>query len=238
MINIQNISVSFGKKDVLKDINIQEGQKIAIVGDSGCGKSTLARLIINLISPKTGNIVVGGMPIKKMNKKQKSKTVQMVFQHPKSSFNNKIKIRFQLDEVCKINNLNVDIDEYLKKFGLDTKLLDRYPFQVSGGEAQRLSIIRSMILNPKILLLDEPTSVLDVSTQAEIMNTILKLHKENNMTLVLISHDLELVSKVCDYVVIINDSKIIEQGRTKDILTNPHNDYTKVLVDNFKFFND
>ncbi len=240
MIDIKNVSMTFEKKEVLRDISfsVKSGRKIAIIGDSGSGKSTLARIIVGLIKPTKGEVFLNDASVSKLSRKDKGKIIQMVFQHPQSSFDPKRKIGFQLMEPYKIHGIKYEnkIDDFLSYFALDSNLLDRYPFQISGGEAQRLSIIKCLTLNPNILILDEPTSMLDVSIQAEIINFLLGIQKIRKMTFIFVSHDLELVSKVCDEIIVINDKKIIEYGNVNDILDNPQNEYTKELIDSFKYF--
>ncbi len=238
MIEVKNISMQFGNQQILNDISfyIKKGTKFAIIGDSGCGKSTLARIIMNLVSPTKGDVFINGRKIKHYVRKEKAKKIQMVFQHPVSSFNPRIKLRKQIEEPLKINNLSADIEKYLLNFGLKSCILERYPFQISGGEAQRLSIIRFLITNPDILILDEPTSMLDVSTQAEVFNYLQEYQEKNQITFILISHDIELVSQVCDYIVVINEGKIIEMDYVKNILSEPKCAYTKKMIENFEFF--
>lgn len=232
--------MKYGKKQVLDHMSfaVEKGKKIAIVGDSGCGKSTLARIIINLLSPTSGEVLIDGRPVKKLKRHEKAKRIQMVFQHPINSFNPKKKIGSQLEEASRLNGLPYNASGYLNEFGLKDDLLDRYPFQISGGEAQRLSIIRSISLKPQILILDEPTSMLDVSTQAEVFHYLLNYQRANDITLVLISHDIELVSRVCDEIIIINEGKISEMGKANDIMEKPKTAYTRELIEKFKFFDE
>jgi peptide/nickel transport system ATP-binding protein len=240
MIDIKNVSMKFDKKEVLRDISfsVKSGSKIAIIGDSGSGKSTLAKIIVGLIKPTKGEVFLNDVSVSKFSRKDKGKIIQMVFQHPQSSFDPKRKIGFQLKEPYKIHKIKIEneIDDLLNFFSLDSNLLDRYPFQISGGEAQRLSIIKCLTLNPGILILDEPTSMLDVSIQAEIINFLLDIQKIRKMTFVFVSHDLELVSKVCDEIIVIDDKKIIESGNVNEILNNPQKEYTKELINSFKYF--
>lgn len=238
MIKLSGISMRYGKKEVLNkiDLMIDKGSRVAIVGDSGCGKSTLARIMIHLTKASEGKVLLNGKDLVRLNRKEKATMIQMVFQHPITSFNPKKKIGHQLSEVLKIHQLEKELSTYLEQFALSDTLLDRYPFQISGGEAQRLSIIRALLLDPEILVLDEATSMLDVSSQAEVFQHLLSYQEEKNITLIVIAHDLELVSKVCDEIVIINEGKIIESGSAKMILDAPKTKYTKTLVESFNFF--
>ncbi|GMQ57470.1 hypothetical protein AN1V17_18650 [Vallitalea sediminicola] len=240
MIKVENVSMRFKKREVLENINftVEPGTKVGIVGDSGSGKSTLARLITGLAIPTKGQIYLNGVKTTEYRRKEKSKVVQMIFQHPQSSFDGKRKIGYQLEEVGRIHNRDYleEIKRLLNTFLVDDKLMDRYPYQISGGEAQRLSIIRCLLLKPKVLILDEPTSMLDVSVQAEIIDFLLSVQKLEKMTFVFVSHDIELVSHVCDKIIIIDNKQIIEEGTIEEVIEQPKSTYTKNLIESFEYF--
>lgn len=250
MISIENVTKSFkqgfNKKFLAVDdvtIRVKEGTVFGIAGNSGCGKSTLARIIVGLIDSSKGSVKLNSINIKELQRKEISRLVQIIFQHPESSFDPKMKIKDSLLEPIIINRLYTvketekKIKDLMVLFGLKEILLDRYPNQISGGEAQRLAILRAVSLEPKIIVFDEPTSMLDVSVQASIFNLLKDLQKRLNLTYIVISHDLEVLSRVCSNLVIINKGKIVDIGNTKDVLENPKSNYTKKLIESFKFFN-
>lgn len=249
MININKITMTykhgiFNSFTALDNINfeIKAGTVFGIAGNSGCGKSTLARIIMGLLKPTYGEINIDGKNIETLNRKDISKYIQIIFQHPESSFDPKMKFGDSLVEALKIGrslkiiDIKNKINEFTSLVGLSSDLLERYPHEVSGGEAQRFSIVRALSLEPKILLLDEATSMLDVSVQAKIFEILMNMREKFNITLIIISHDLEVLTKVCDELLIMNDGKIVEIGITENILKNPKSEYTKKLIENFGFF--
>jgi len=224
------------------DLNIGKGVSFGIAGNSGCGKSTIARMITGLEKSTSGRIEIAGRNIEKLSRRDISQYVQIIFQHPESSFDPKIKFGNSLTEALKISkgfSLSKGmkkINELMDLVGLHTDLLERYPHEVSGGEAQRLSIVRALSLEAEVLILDEATSMLDLSVQARIFEIIMEIKNRFNITLIIISHDLELLSKVCDELAIMKDGEIIEKGDTENIMENPEMEYTKKLIENFEFF--
>ena len=167
--------------------------------------------------------------------------VQMVFQNPEASLEPSMKIRQSMIEVLKIHHMiesNEEawnkIESVLEKVGVEHHLLDRYPHQISGGEAQRLVICRALLLEPQILILDEPTSMLDVSVQARIMRTLNELQKEFHLTYLYITHDIELLERTSDRIGVMNQGKLVEQGETKMIMEYPSHPYTQKLIRSYK----
>lgn len=254
MIEIKNLNKTFKNGIIrkntvhaVKDVSfsIKKGQTLGLAGNSGCGKSTISKMILGLIKPDSGQILVDNQDLMLLNQNQlKSyrKKVQIIFQHPDSSLNPQKKIFDSLLEPMKIHNMYTKderiekVYETIKLVGLNERLLDRYPHQISGGEAQRVIISRALTLNPEILILDEPTSMLDVSIQAHIMNILKGLQQKLNLTYLFISHDLDVLKYLSDDLAIMNKGEIIEIGKCDEIINNPKEEFSKKLISDFSLF--
>ena len=222
-------------------IDIKEGEVLGVVGESGSGKSTLARCILKLQKPSSGKISVFSNDILKMNKKQTKKfrkNIQIVFQDPFSSLNPRMTVSETLLEPLKVffqkatKNLSIKkITSCLEDVGLNATFLGRYPHELSGGQCQRVAIARALISEPKLLVCDEAVSALDASIRSEIIELLLKLQQDKKLTMLFIAHDLAVVNKICDRVVVMHQGKLIEQGETKRIFQHPTSQYTKDLLD-------
>lgn len=225
-------------------LEILSGEILGIVGESGCGKSTLAKLIVNLEELTKGRIFFEDGEIDELFKKDNlyfRKTVQMVFQNPFDSFDPRYTVSKILIETLNIHNIGGSkkerydiITKGLEEVGLipAKEFLERYPHELSGGQLQRISILRTMLLKPKVLIADEPVSMLDVSVRADIIKMLQTLAKINNTTLLFISHDINTVRYISDRVVVMYLGKIVEEGITDDVLHNPQHPYTKALISN------
>jgi oligopeptide/dipeptide ABC transporter ATP-binding protein len=220
-------------------LDLTEGEIYAIAGESGCGKSTLAKAIMHLTPIKSGEIVYMGENISKYNSaqlKEYRKNVQMVFQNPYSSLNPKMTIRQTLSEPLEINTklskeeINKKVCDIVKKVGLDEHQLELYPHEFSGGQRQRIAIARALILEPKIIIADEPVSALDASIQAQILNLLNDLKREFNLTLLFISHDLSVIRFLADKVGIMYLGELVEYGLKDEIFSSPTHPYTKALL--------
>lgn len=234
--------------DAVRDVSfsIEKGKSLGIAGNSGCGKSTIARMVMGLIPPDSGEIYlekekVNGLKQKEM--KQIRRQMQIIFQHPESSLDPRKKILSSLLEPMEIHGIGENREERMAKveqlfsmLGLSDRLYGRYPHQISGGEAQRIIIARALTMDPKVMILDEPTSMLDVSIQAHIMNLLKDLQKSLGLTYLLISHDLEVLCWFCDEISIMNQGELIETGTREQILNTPQKPFTKELVDSFFAF--
>jgi len=218
--------------------SVEQGKTLAIVGESGCGKSTLAR-IITLIDPATsGDLFIDGVKIdiaKKALTPELRRKVQIVFQNPYGSLNPRQKIGDVLAEPLLINT-NVPADErreramtMLKKVGLQEVHFNRYPHMFSGGQRQRIAIARALMLNPSLLVLDEPVSALDLSVQAQVLNLLADLQDEFKLTYVFISHDLSVVRYIADSVMVMYFGEAVEYGTRDEVFNNPQHGYTKSL---------
>ena len=236
----------FSKTEHLKAVNnlsfdIKEGEILGVVGESGSGKSTLARSILKLQKPTGGSISVFGENILRMNNKQTKKfrkNIQVVFQDPFSSLNPRMTVSEILAEpldsffpkTTKIDAIQT-ITGCLDDVGLGAGFLGRYPHELSGGQCQRVAIARALISKPKLLVCDEAVSALDASIRAEIIELLLKLKQHKKLTMIFIAHDLAVVKKICDRVLVMQKGILIEQGKTNTVFQNPANQYTKDLLD-------
>ena len=220
------------------DFAVEQGKTLAIVGESGSGKSTLARIIALIDRPSGGVLKVAGEPVdigrKKLTPAMRSK-VQMVFQNPYGSLNPRQKVGDLLMEPLLINT-SLPADErrakaeaMLAKVGLAPEHFNRYPHMFSGGQRQRIAIARALMLNPALLVLDEPVSALDLSVQAQVLNLLADLQDEFNLTYVFISHDLSVVRYIADSVMVMYFGEAVEYGTRDEVFENPQHSYTKSL---------
>jgi oligopeptide transport system ATP-binding protein len=221
------------------DFTVREGETFGLVGESGCGKSTTARLIIRLLTPTDGSIYFQGEEISKLSKaqiKEFRKNVQMVFQDPYASLHPRMTIEQTLMEPMKIfgigtiNERKKRVAELLEIVGLDARYAKRYPHEFSGGQRQRIGIARALVLNPKLIILDEPVSALDVSIQSQIINLLKQLQREFNLTYLFISHDLSVVEYMCDRIGVMYLGKMVEVADKQSLFNNPQHPYTQALL--------
>lgn len=220
--------------------SVKKGEILAIAGESGCGKSTLAKAIMKLIQTENGEIFLHGQDVLKLTKKSDLKDfykkVQMIFQNPYASLNPKMKISKILSEPLEINtnlgkkNIDKIVLEKIHSVGLSENALNLYPHEFSGGQRQRIAIARSLVLEPQIIIADEPVSALDVSIQAQIINLLKQLKDEYNLTILFISHDLGVIKYISDKIAIMYLGEIVEYGITEDIFNCPKHPYTKALL--------
>ena len=220
------------------DFSVQKGKTLAIVGESGSGKSTLARIVALIDAPSGGQLLIDGQPVdiaaKRPGPEMRSK-VQMVFQNPYGSLNPRQKIGDVLTEPLVINT-DVPAAErrdrakaMLQKVGLMPEHYNRYPHMFSGGQRQRIAIARALMLNPSLLVLDEPVSALDLSVQAQVLNLLADLQDELGLTYVFVSHDLSVVRYIADEVMVISKGEAVEQASRDEIFANPRHAYTQQL---------
>ena len=242
------------KQRIIKALNnvslsIKKGETLAIVGESGSGKSTLARCLLQLLSLNQGEIFFKGQNLNSLDVKDKKhlkRHIQMVFQDPYASLNPRMKIGEILEEGLLIHGLGNKISrdkkirDMIKKVGLTVADLTKYPHQFSGGQRQRIGIARALIVEPELVICDEPVSALDVSIKAQILLLLKELQKELGLSYLFISHDLRVVRHMADRIVVMHQGKIVEQGPTKAIYEKPKADYTRELLNaipgkHFKF---
>jgi peptide/nickel transport system ATP-binding protein len=236
----------YGKKKVIAvnsvDFEIQKGEIVSIVGESGSGKTTLAKIMLGLLKQTSGEIYFNGN-LRKLNTYKDRlnywKNVQAIFQDPFSSFNQFHKIErvlrdcvglsgLKLTEVGTVSRMREAFDFVNLKY---EELYNKYPFELSGGQMQRVMISRIFMLKPNILIADEPTSMIDVCSRATILDMLMKLRTEINMTIVFITHDVGLSYYISDKIFIMEKGKIVERGKAEDIITKPEHPYTIQLLD-------
>lgn len=223
------------KKEILKNISfdVKEGEIFSIVGQSGAGKSTIGKILLGIEKEDSGEIVFLNRPLEK----RKVQEIQMVFQDPYSSLNPAMKIGSILEEPLKVNGVK-DKDErrkrvkaMLKEIGLDENSEDKYPSELSGGQRQRVVIGAAMILNPKLVVCDEPVASLDLSIQNQILNLIRKFNREYRTTFIFISHDLGVVYNISDRVLLLYKGEIQELRETVEFFKNPQSEYGKYFLE-------
>ena len=235
----------FGRRDRVRavdgvSLDVARGEVHAIVGESGSGKSTLARLIVGLEEPDSGTIGYETVNLpearrKREGRKRFSREVQMVFQNPYSSLNPRKSIRSILSKPFKVHGEDYTKDllkELLSKVDLSPAAvyLDKYPHELSGGQRQRVSIARALALGPKLVVLDEPTSALDVTTKVQILDLLKRLQRDENLTLIFITHELPFLKRIGDHLSVMYNGKVVEKGRSSDIFDNAYHPYTIGLL--------
>ena len=224
---VDGVSLSVNRRDIF-----------GLVGESGSGKTTLGRVMLRLIDPTSGSIFFNGKEISKIKKIDKNmrKKMQIVFQDPYSSLHPRKKIKDIIGSGLRTHHMVKNEEELIEKIerflnlvGMGKEHLYRYPHELSGGQRQRIAIARALILNPEFVILDEPTSSLDVSVQAEILNLLKKLREELNLTYMFITHDLFLTRIITEKIAIMYLGKIMEYGDTENVFKNPMHPYTRAL---------
>ncbi|MDA4845458.1 ABC transporter ATP-binding protein [Hoeflea poritis] len=222
MIHVKDLSVSFSDVRVLHDVSfdVATGESFALVGESGSGKSTILKALAGQLPAFTGTLRIGedNDTDRPFSARDRARQVQMVFQDPYGSLHPRRTIDDTLNEPLLIHGLpdrDSKVIAMLDAVGLPRRFRFRLPHQLSGGQRQRVAIARALMLNPPVLLLDEPTSALDVSVQAEILNLLKSLREEKNLTFLLVTHDLPVVSFLCDRLAILHAGRIVETANTE-----------------------
>jgi len=220
-------------------LKLEKGKTLGIVGESGSGKSTLGRLMLRLIEPTAGEINFDDVNLLKLKntelRKMRSK-MQMIFQDPMSSLNPRMSIRqlvsepLEIHRNLKVSEQNAAVEEIITKVGLEKSALDKYPHEFSGGQRQRISIARAVINNPSLIVADEPVSALDVSIQSQILNLLMDLRNDLNLSFVFISHDLSVVRHIADEVAVMYLGNIVEIAPADQLFSNPQHPYTQALI--------
>ena len=234
--------------------NLKQGECLGIVGESGSGKSTIAKMITRLEDVSRGQIFLGDQEITKAKGKALRniyQDIQMVFQNPAESFDPRHTLGDGIGESLRNMGMNrretnERVELLLEKCGLDKEFAQRYPHQVSGGQCQRAAIARALAVKPsilicdeatsaldgtKLILADEPLSALDVTVQKQILELLIELKHNENLTVLFISHDLALVQAFCDHVMVLNGGKMVEYGTTEQVIDHPKTDYTRTLIE-------
>jgi len=223
-ISLSDLDISYGETQVTHGItlDVAEGESFALVGESGSGKSTVLRAIAGLAPDWTGKISVLGKPRSHGVDRQVSRQCQMVFQDPYGSLHPRKTIDAILSEPLAIHGLGnrgPRVEAMLAAVGLDRRFRFRFPHQLSGGQRQRVAIARALMLEPKVMLLDEPTSALDVSVQAEILNLLKRLRREQGLTYLVVTHNLPVVSFLCDRLAVMRHGRVVEIASVEQLKT-------------------
>ena len=249
LLEVKNLSQHFklDRKTTVKAVDnvsfhIYEGETFGLVGESGSGKSTTGRSIIRLYDPTSGEIIFDGKNIseKKLKKSDRvhvNKNMQMIFQDPMACLNPRMTVGDIIAEgldihgICKNKEERIQrVYELLRTVGLNEQHANRYPHEFSGGQRQRIGIARALAIEPKFIIADEPISALDVSIQAQVVNLLRKLQKENGLTYLFIAHDLSMVKYISDRIGVMNKGKLVELASADELYENPLHPYTKSLL--------
>ncbi|MCK8779633.1 ABC transporter ATP-binding protein [Rhizobium sp. NTR19] len=218
------------------NLTIARGEILGLVGESGSGKSTLGRILCGIYAPTSGTVSIGGKPVRSATGKLGTH-VQMIFQDPFASLDPRRTIFQSVAEgpiahgFCTRSNARGYVNRWLRAVAFDPALADRYPHQFSGGQRQRIAIARALAMQPEVIICDEPVASLDVSIQAQVINLLMDLRRNLNITLLFISHDLSVVHHLCDRVVVMRHGEIVEEGTARQVFSAPRHAYTQMLLD-------
>ncbi|MBP7089078.1 MAG: ABC transporter ATP-binding protein [Candidatus Omnitrophica bacterium] len=256
ILEVKNLSVSYQTKEGFTEaldkvsFELKEGEILGLVGESGCGKSTFAYSVLDLLSQDTikkGEIIFDRENIFNLSPKDlenlRANKIGLIFQEPASTFNPVLSIEYQFREILK-NKLKIRENKKIEKIILEAldkvrlpdaeRIIKSYPHQLSGGQLQRVAIAMAISLGPKILIADEPTSSLDVTIESQIVNLFKDLKEQLNLTIIFITHNLDLVKALCDRVVVLYQGRVLEISDVKELFINPKDSYTKELLVSLK----
>ena len=216
--------------------DLESGGVLGIVGESGCGKSTLGRLVLGLLPPSMGEILIEGRSLADLDRKERARLIQPVFQDPFSSLNPRQRVRdivglpLAAQGALPASKQRDAVMDMMARVGLPEAMADRFPAQLSGGQRQRVAIARALVLRPRIVVCDEPTSALDVSVQAQILNLLADLRRELRLTYIFISHNLAVVEHVATNVAVMYLGRFVEHAASEDLFHTPRHPYTRALL--------
>ncbi|MEZ5532526.1 MAG: ATP-binding cassette domain-containing protein [Steroidobacteraceae bacterium] len=243
LVAVEGLAVRYrGSPEVLREIrfSVAAGDTVGICGESGSGKSTLLRALLGLVPIARGTVRWHGRELAGFRAADWSRLrrcAQLVFQDPFASLDPRMRIAAILAEPLDVHRSDLDrparqarVAAQLTRVGLDANVLTRFPHELSGGQCQRVAIARAMILEPEVLVCDEPVSALDVSIQAQIIGLLATLQREAGTTLIFVSHNLAVVRRLCRRVIVMQGGRIVEEGEAKDVLSAPRHAYTRQLV--------
>lgn len=245
ILEVKNLKKTFYKNKrpllAVNDVSfhVEKGECLGLVGESGCGKSTVARIITHLVEPEEGSVLLDGeetLHLRGRALRNLYARVQMVFQTPQDSFDPRCTLGDGIMESMRNqgmsrNHARERMYELLRMVELEKEYGERYPHEVSGGQCQRAAIARALAVNPELIICDEATSALDVTVQAQIIGLLQRLQREQGLSLLVICHDLALVQRLCDRVLVMYEGKLLEQGSPEDVIGHPREAYTRMLVE-------
>jgi oligopeptide/dipeptide ABC transporter ATP-binding protein len=222
------------------DLSVMEGETLGLVGESGCGKSTLGRAILRLEEPTAGRVLFEGIDIAHASQSELfrlRRNMQVIFQDPYSSLNPRMTVGEIVREPLLVHRIGTKPEQtekvraLLETVGLTGEMLNRYPHEFSGGQRQRIGIARALALDPKLVIADEPVSALDISVRSQVLNLMVRLQRERNLTYVFISHDLSVVEHLSDCIAIMYLGRIVEKGPSTRVFEHPAHPYTRALME-------
>lgn len=214
--------------------SLERGKVLGVVGESGSGKTTLGKLICRLIAPDSGGILIDGKDIGSYSRPELSRKVQLIFQDPFASLNPKLSVASILGEADNSGDKTqktANIAEALRTVGLPESAVTSYPHQFSGGQRQRIAVARALLKAPEIIVADEPLSALDLTIQNQLLELFSELKEKKQMSFIFISHDLAVTSGLSDYLIVMQNGKIAEEGLTVDVINNPKTEYARRLLE-------
>lgn len=246
LIQVKNLKKYFrtpkGALHAVDDVSflIKQGRTLGVVGESGCGKSTLGRTILRLTEATSGEVIYGGEDLLKFNKhqmKEMRKRMQIIFQDPYASLNPRMTVSEIIAEPIKVcrtltdkNEINNKVNELMKTVGLAERFVNTYPHELDGGRRQRIGVARALALNPKFIVCDEPVSALDVSIQAQILNLMMDLQEQRELTYLFITHDMSVVKHISNQIMVMYMGQCVEVSPTEELFEQPMHPYTQALL--------
>lgn len=218
-------------------IDVNRGEVVGLVGESGCGKSTIAKIILSLEAATSGQVYFDGQPMSNIDRKERARRIQPIFQDPYSSLNPRksigsiISLPYRVHQIGNKSEMETRVTEIMETVGLPPRFRSSYPNQLSGGQRQRVAIARALMMKPELVICDEPTSALDVSVQSQILNLLLDLRENRGLTYLIITHDLSVVEHIASQVAVMYLGRIVEEAATDTLFKNPRHPYTRALLD-------
>lgn len=246
LLSVDGVSLRYGRVPALHEVSLElpAGQTLSIVGESGSGKTSLIRTVLGLATPSAGSIRFDGLPTAGQRGREAAafrRAVQMIFQDAAASLSPRLRVRDLLAEPLRIHGVRLrdgwpGVLELLRRVGLPEQVLDKYPHQISGGQARRVGIARALVLRPRLLVADEPTAGLDLSVQGDIVNMLVGLQREFGLTCLIVSHNMDVVRVMSDRVVVLYFGRVVESGPAARVLGAPAHPYTRALLDSVPRF--